>query len=158
MVCFEAKFLGFLSLLTQALLPKRLHITHQGGRVPGLNTVAKEIWELCLLKHVQLQAEHIPGVNNGLCHRLSWLAAQKMEWCLNPVVFRKIDCLWGPHETDLFAAQENAQLKSYFSLYPDMMALGTDAFLFKWTSLKVRLSSVWSNRASFSKSKKGRQQ
>ena len=112
------------------------YLNKQGGKKPELNQMAEDLWEFCLERKIQLRSEHIPGEQNSEADRLSRLAGHKTEWGLHPQIFAQLDKIWGPHNTDLFAARENTQLVRYFSLYPDPMAVGTDALLYKWTDLR----------------------
>jgi hypothetical protein len=45
---------------------------------------------------------------------------------LDPLVFKKLDLVWCPHQVDCFAAMNNSQLEHYVSWLPDPFALHAD--------------------------------
>jgi hypothetical protein len=45
---------------------------------------------------------------------------------LDPLIFTKLDRVWGPHQVDCFAAMNNSQLRHYVSWLPDPFALHAD--------------------------------
>ena len=62
---------------------------------------------------------------------------------LNPLVFNRINEIFGPLEIDLFASQLIHQLPRYFSWRPDPLAEVTDAFQQNWGTLKGFANPPW---------------
>ena len=60
-----------------------------------------------------------------------------IEWKLNENVFEQIDKIFGPHDIDLFASQDNHQIKRYVSYLPDPNAEFIDAFSVNWNKLNA---------------------
>ena len=65
------------------------------------------------------------------------------DWRLNPLIFRKIDQLFGPLEVDLFASRLINQLQKYFSWRLDSYAATTDALLQDWRTVKGFANPPW---------------
>ena len=49
------------------------------------------------------------------------------DWKINPVIFHRIDNMFGPHTVDRFAALHNQQLQRYNSMFMDPETEGVDA-------------------------------
>ncbi len=98
-----------------------------------LNSLAHDLWTWC---HVNLTAQHIPGVTNTLADWESRVFQDSSDWKLNPQVFAAINKLWGPQGIDLFASRLTRQLPNFVSWKPDPEALGTDAFALDWNQGK----------------------
>lgn len=88
--------------------------------------------QLALAYDLEIRAAYIPGVQNNLADGASRWSTDRSALMLNRDLFRSIDGLWGPHNVDLFAARENAQLPNYFAWANDPMAAGIDAFSTNW--------------------------
>ncbi|XP_064485977.1 uncharacterized protein LOC135398504 [Ornithodoros turicata] len=97
-------------------------------RSPRLNKVALQLWSWCLHRGMTVRAQHIPGNQNLVADQASRFRFDSSSWKLHSSVFRKINHLWGPISTDLFADLSNYQVPHYFSWKPDPGAAGIDAF------------------------------
>ncbi|CAG2254849.1 unnamed protein product [Mytilus edulis] len=104
------------------------YINKMGGRIVKLNNLTKELWIWCIQRKIWVTACHLPGVANIEADRLSRSINVDIEWKLHDDVFNIIDCLFGPHDVDLFASKFNHQLPRYFSYLPDKYAEAVDAF------------------------------
>ena len=58
------------------------------------------------------------------------------DWKIDPLVFAKLNQLWGPQEVDLFASRLSTQLLRFYSWRPDPQAEAVDAFSQDWSSVK----------------------
>lgn len=79
-----------------------------------LQSVAIDIFQLCLKNGIQIDAQWIPRDANSRADLLSRFV-DKDDWSLNPEVFAFLDCQWGPHSIDRFASHYNAQVKIFHS-------------------------------------------
>ena len=101
---------------------------------------------------------HRPGLRNVLPDRLSRLyptftwktedpsgiilnmpsePKENDDWKLNPILFKHLDHLWGPHSVDLFATSINAQLPRYYTKE-------NSAFKYDWHSENGWANPPWS--------------
>ena len=55
---------------------------------------------------------------------------------IDPLVFAKLNQLWGPQGVDLFASRLSTQLLRFYSWRPDPQAEAVDAFFQDWSSVK----------------------
>jgi hypothetical protein len=61
------------------------YINKQGGtRSRQLSKLATQIWEMCLKRHLQIQAKHIPGVENQQANYASRKFYTKNLWQITP--------------------------------------------------------------------------
>lgn len=102
------------------------YINFQGGSNVILDTIAKNIWDLCIRNCIKIQAKHLAGSLNYLSDELSRLSP-KYEWMLHPNLFSYIDRLYGPHTIDRFASILTHQLPRYNSRFWDPGTEGVDA-------------------------------
>lgn len=103
------------------------------ARSPNLTRVAKDLWTWCLNQGITVRAQHIPGVLNSRADQASRRSLDSSSWKLSPTVFKKINVLWGPFCTDLFADLSNHQVQHYYSWKPDPHSAAVDAFYQDWT-------------------------
>ena len=57
------------------------------------------------------------------------------DWRLNPDVFRQLDIMWGPHQVDRFADENNAQVPVFNSRFWGPGTSGIDAFCYDWSGV-----------------------
>ena len=110
------------------------YIKNMGGKKGGCNQVARELWQWCMDNNVWLSVTHIPGVENIMADYESRKVNDRTEWRLDPVIFNKINNMFGPLTIDLFASRTNSQLDRYAAWKPDPYAICIDAFTFDWNS------------------------
>ena len=80
------------------------YINKQGGtRSLPLMELATEVWNWCLSRNINIQAQHISGINNTVADMESRRTFFKNQWQLLPTTFQAINNLWGPFSIDLFA-------------------------------------------------------
>jgi len=109
------------------------YVKNQGGtRSLQCNSVARQIWDFCKCRQIDLTVSHIPGEINSIADAQSRNFNQDTEWMLNPDTFKVIVAQFGKPCIDLFASRLNHQLKPYASWRPDGNAQAIDAFTIPW--------------------------
>lgn len=126
---------------------------HGGRKVAALNVIVQLITKFLLDLHpypgMEIRAEHIPGVENEIADWDSRFYSTpkalnpKLEYQLNPKLFRQIDQIFGPHSIDLMASAVNTQVNRFYSWIPDLKSLGVDAFLFSWNIENAYVNPPW---------------
>ena len=112
------------------------YINNMGGSQSLLcNTIAREIWEWCMIRHIWLTASHIPGKLNVMADTASRVFDDSKEWKLDAELFFEITSHLGPPEMDMFASRLNYQMKPYVSWHPDPEAWAIDAFTVDWSNM-----------------------
>lgn len=98
------------------------------------NSMARQIWEWCIPRHIWLSISHIPGEINVIADKASRVFDDSTEWKRHVNVFNKITHTLGTPNNDMFASRSNYQLMPYVSWLPDPQALAIDAFTMDWTN------------------------
>ena len=113
------------------------YINSQGGRIPLLNDIARNIWLWGYERNIWLSAVHIPGVDNTLADQASRVNySSDTEWRLDTSVFQILQNSFGDFDIDLFASRLNRQCRKFLSWRPDPDASGIDAFAHSWSGLR----------------------
>ena len=87
-----------------------------GSSKTDLQALAMDIFNLCLVNDIVLEAQWIPRSLNERADLLSRFV-HKDDWSINPAVFRVVDAKWGPHTIDRFASHYNAQVPKFNSKF-----------------------------------------
>lgn len=145
----KAAFLGIQSFLKQSrchilvLMDNRVaiaYVNQKGGtRSAKLCNLALELWNWCLDRDVTVHAEHLPGRLNVIADFESRNVNDSSDWQLDPVIFHRLQHLYGPFSVDLFASFRNAQLRTFYSWKADPQATAIDAFVQNWSRHKPYL-------------------
>ena len=94
------------------------YINHmEGKKSEDCNSLAKEIWVLCIEMNLWISAAHIPGWNNEEADLYSLEDATECQ--LNPAVFKNIIKTFGIPDLDLFASRINKHLPKFVSWHPE---------------------------------------
>ena len=105
------------------------YLRNMGGTRSLLcNDMAREIWLWCKEKQIWLSVSHIPGADNVLVDKASWVFDDTTEWKLEATIYEKITDRWGRPDIDMFASRLNYQTLPYVSWGPDPQAMAVDAF------------------------------
>ena len=106
-----------------------------GSSKINLQALAMDIFNLCLVDSIILEAQWIP---RSLTERADLLSrfVDKDDWSVNPSVFRVIDAKWGPHTIDRFASHYNAQVPRFISKFASPGCSGVDALAQDWLDEK----------------------
>ncbi|KAG2171248.1 hypothetical protein INT43_004102 [Umbelopsis isabellina] len=106
----ELALLAFPSLRDTSFLIRtdnttaKAYINRQGGtRSLSLSQLTTKIWNSCLQRNLQVQAQHIPGIENTQADLASRRFYLKNLWRLTPSTFAHLQERWGPDDVDLFA-------------------------------------------------------
>ena len=124
------------------------YINNQGGvKSKNCNSVAIDIWNICIKANVYISAAHIPGKHNIIADIASRNFQDAAEWMLLPSAFKILTKVFGLPEIDLFASRLNNQLPSYASWMPDPGAKFIDAMSYVWENLYTYIfppfSMIW---------------
>ena len=120
------------------------YINNRGGTVsPELMTLSRDLWMWCLERNIHITAQHLPGALNQIADKESRVMRDRMDWKLNPAIFKKIDRVLGPIVVDLFASRITKQCPLYYSWLPDPSAAATDAFLQDWSTNRGFANPPW---------------
>uniref|UniRef100_A0A1X7URQ5 Uncharacterized protein n=1 Tax=Amphimedon queenslandica TaxID=400682 RepID=A0A1X7URQ5_AMPQE len=85
----------------------------RGTHSASLNQLAKRLWLWCIDRKISLVAEHIPGLQNQAADEESKKQPDRWDWKLNPMIFNRINQIWGPLTLDLFATRNTTQLEKF---------------------------------------------
>ena len=97
-----------------------------------LQAEAVKIFTLCRSHALCIEPEWIPREQNEIADYLS-RTVDCDDWFINPLVFKQIELLWGPHTVDRFASHLNAQLPRFNSWFLCPRAEAIDAFTVDWS-------------------------
>ena len=111
------------------------YLNKQGGRIQSLSLEVEELWDLCLERGITLRAKYVPGVNLSEADFYSRVKSRDSELKLPPSEFEKLLSMWNL-KVDLFSTRFNRQTKDFVTLFPDPLALRTDAFSFTWMGIE----------------------
>ena len=67
-----------------------------GSRKPDLQTVALNIFSVCVINQIRLESEWLPREANEQADLISRIIDYD-DWRLDPIVFADLDKRWGPH-------------------------------------------------------------
>jgi len=111
------------------------YINNMGGsKSPDCNSVARQIWDYCVERHIWISASHLPGCENTEADRESRHFNDRTEWQLASDVYYSITGQFGQPSIDLFASRLNKQCPVYASWRPDPDAMFVDAFSANWNN------------------------
>ena len=120
------------------------YINNLGGTVSKeLITLTRNLWVWCLVRNIQIIAQHLPGSSNNIADEESRTLRDRSDWMLHPRVFNRINHLFGPLEVDLFASRLTTQLPAFYSWRPDPLAKATDALVQDWSMTKGFANPPW---------------
>lgn len=102
------------------------------GRSPRLNSLVRQIFDLCREHKITLRAMWIPGKTNLEADRLS-RAADPSDWELTDIAFKLIDFELGPHTVDRMASSTNSKLRRFNSRLYDPRAEAVNCFAQDWS-------------------------
>jgi hypothetical protein len=85
-----------------------------GSRVPELQHIAVEIFNLCFFNDIQIESQWIPQTKNQIADALS-KATDLDDGQLQPQLFNLLHAKWGSFTIDRFASSHNKQLPRFNS-------------------------------------------
>ncbi|XP_068690266.1 uncharacterized protein [Montipora foliosa] len=105
------------------------YINNMGGsKSPDCNSVARQIWDYCVERHIWISASHLPGCESTEADQESRHFNNRTEWQLASDVYYSITKQFGQPSIDFFASRLNKQCPVYASWRPDPDAMFVDAF------------------------------
>ena len=102
-----------------------------GSKKRPLHVVLRKIFKLCIHNQIHSEPEWIP---RELKERVDYLSRiiDLDDWYLNPIIFNRVDKLWGPHTIDRFADFYNKQIPRFNSRCWNPSTKAVDAFTVDW--------------------------
>ena len=114
-----------------------------GTKSPLLVELARELWQWCLTRKIQLRAQHLPGIQDFTADFLSRNLRDRTDWMMDMELFRMINRSLGPLQVDLFDTRFSTCLPRFFSWRPDPEAEATDALLQDWSGIIGYANPPW---------------
>lgn len=109
------------------------YVNRMGGvQFPHLNTVARQIWDLCESHNNFVFASYIASADNTVADAESRKKSSDTEWELQTLAYKRIVSTFSCPEIDLFASRLNHKCARYASWHGDPEALFVDAFTENW--------------------------
>ncbi len=107
------------------------YIIQKGSMKEDLNELASQLWQTCTRYRITLKLSWIPREQNKTADSYS-RAIDKDDWRIHPTVFKELNVLFGPHDFDRFADDDNTVCKNFNSLNWEKGSQGVNAFSFNW--------------------------
>ena len=129
---FEQFIVGSHVLIRTDNTTTKFYINKQGGlRSRRLHALAEELTLWCDTRLKSIRASHVPGVENKGADLLSRGRCHYAEWSLHNAVAAQLWDRFGHPVIDLFASEENAKCRWFFSV-AGRNPLGLDALAQEW--------------------------
>ena len=109
-------------------------IVQVGSRLPELQKIAVDIFQLCLIHDITIESQWIPRSVNHVADALS-KTVDLDDWQLDPRIFHMLNEKWGPFTIDRFASSCNTQLFRFNSRFwcAEAEAEAIDSFSQDWS-------------------------
>ena len=78
--------------------------------------------------NISIDVEWFPRTNNGKADYISGIIDCD-DWGVAYELFMYLESLWGPHEIDWFANDDNHKLPVFYSRYWTVNSMGIDEFI-----------------------------
>ena len=109
-----------------------LGIVNRGSPNLALNTLARELFWLCLSHKITILFELVPKEINAFADEIfKWLIPD--DYSISRPYFSMLDCKWRPHTCDLFSTNENNHCSKLFSLNWCRGTSGVNGLGFDWS-------------------------
>ena len=125
-----------LNLLTDSQCAAK--IIESGSMKPHLNSLAVDIFNICLCNSIRLNVQWIPRTINDQADFVSRIIDTD-DWSLRDDFFTLINSSWGPLKIDCFATFCNSKLPRFYSRFWNPHSSGVDAFAHNWKGENVLL-------------------
>ena len=106
----------------------------KGSTKSVLQILALEIFNICIKHDVNIDMVWIPRGENERADYLS-RTVDPDDWGISDLVFNIVESLWGPHEIDWFASDDNFKLTIFYSRYWNVYSTGVDPFTVDWRGI-----------------------
>ena len=111
-----------------------VHIINKGSMKSHLQDIAYIVYKLCFKFSICIEVEWIPRTLNEKADYISRIVDHD-DWAVSFDIFAYLDSLWGPHEIDMFANDDNHKLPVFYSRYWNVKSIGIDAFTIDWRGI-----------------------
>lgn len=111
-----------------------VRIVSRGSTKTVLQKIALDIFNICLRSNVNLDVVWIPRDDNERADYLSRIVDLD-DWGISYPILEMLESLWGPHEIDWFASDDNHKLPIFYSRFWNMYSIGVDAFTIDWNGI-----------------------
>ena len=108
-----------------------VHIISVGSKKPDIQKVALELFHLCRMNNIVLEAQWVPRDKNQVADELS-RTVDVDDWSVSEATFTWLEARWGPHSIDRFAADYNAKLERFNARFWVPGVEAVDAFVQPW--------------------------
>lgn len=108
-----------------------VRICNVGSMKPDLQTLALQIYQLCIRYSIVIELEWIPRDLNFVADYYSKLFDFD-DWSISQHMFNFFNQKWGPFSVDRFADSNNNKLDNFNSRFWTPGSKGVDAFAFDW--------------------------
>ncbi|XP_063416792.1 uncharacterized protein LOC134699035 [Mytilus trossulus] len=109
-------------------------IVSKGSTKSVLQKLALDIFSTCIKHNVNIDMVWIPRTENERADYLSRIIDSD-DWAISEFVFQIVESLWGPHEVDWFASDDNFKLHVFYSRFWNENSSGVDAFTVDWRGI-----------------------
>ncbi|VDI42225.1 Hypothetical predicted protein [Mytilus galloprovincialis] len=109
-------------------------IVSKGSTKSVLQKLALDIFSTCIKHNVNIDMVWIPSTENERADYLSRIIDSD-DWAISEFVFQIVESLWGPHEVDWFASDDNFKLHVFYSRFWNVNSSGVDAFTVDWRGI-----------------------
>ena len=106
-------------------------IVAKGSMKTELQSIALCIFQNCMQNNISIDLEWVPRTDNDKADYISRIIDYD-DWGVVDELFIYLDSLWGPHEIDWFANDDNHKLTVFYSRYWTVNSMGIDAFTMNW--------------------------
>jgi hypothetical protein len=106
-------------------------IVEKGSMKQDLNTLALQIFQICLQNNIDITVDWVPREHNQQADDLSKVLDMD-DWSINSNVFKYVNNVHGPFSIDLFASNRTRQVDKFYSKYWCEGSWGVDAFAYDW--------------------------
>ncbi|CAC5408504.1 unnamed protein product [Mytilus coruscus] len=125
-------------------------IVSKGSTKSVLQKLALDIFSTCIKHNVNIDMVWVPRAENETADFLSRIVDSD-DWSISEFVFQIVESLWGPHEVDWFASDDNFILIVFYSRFWNVNSSGVDAFSVDWRGINglfvppVSLIPLWAD-------------
>ena len=111
-----------------------VNIVSKGSTKTVLQKLSLDIFNACIKHSVNIDIVWIPRTENERADYLSRIVDSD-DWGISEFVFQIVETLWGPHEVDWFASDDNYKLIVFYSRFWNVYSAGVDAFTVDWRGI-----------------------
>ncbi len=108
-------------------------IVLKGSRRQRLQSLAMQLFTLCMRFNISLEPVWVPRGQNELADAISRIEDFD-DWSVRPEIFAHFDRLFGPHTCDCFANDLNTCLEKFYSRFYRPGCFGVNAFAHDWSA------------------------